>query len=260
MAESDEIIIKTPDEIKKIREASRIVAQVLDYVEEFLKPGVSTAEISDLAEKFIVDRGARPAFKGYSPSWTSKRFPGAVCVSVNEVVLHGVPSRTIVLKDGDIVKVDVGVELDGYYGDGARSYIVGNETPYKRKLLETARGAVQTAISIARPGKYVKDISRAIQRYVEGKGFVPIKDFTGHGVGKYIHEAPAIPNRTPLRRGPQIVPGMTLAIEVMVMSRSPNYITLSDGWSVASKDGLPTAHWEHTIAITENGPEILTLP
>ncbi|MFN4244601.1 MAG: type I methionyl aminopeptidase [Brevinematia bacterium] len=257
---SNEVIIKTPLEISRIRKASKVVAQVLDYLGKFIKPGVSTIELDKIAEDFILSKGYKPAFKGYTVSDGSNtiRYNYSICASVNEVVIHGVPSSDVILKEGDIISIDVGVVFDGYYGDAARTYLVGNVSPLKKKLSEVTREALYQAINISREGVRVGDLSRVIYEYVKANGFDVIRGYTGHGVGKFLHEAPPIPNY-PSGNGPKLRKGMTIAIEPMVVSGSFKVRVLDDGWSVSAIDGKPSAHWEHTLLITDSEPEILSV-
>lgn len=257
---SGEIIIKTSSEILRIRKASTIVAQTLSYLEKFIKPGISTLELDKIAEDFIFTKGGKPAFKGYTVGNGKEviKYNHTICASVNEVVIHGVPSSEVILKEGDIISIDVGVIFDGYYGDGARTYFVGEVSPIKKKLSEVTRQALYEAIDMCREGNRVGDISRVIYEFVRKNGFDVIRGYTGHGVGKFLHEAPPIPNY-PVGAGPRLKKNMTIAIEPMVVSGSFRIKVLSDGWSVCAVDGKPSAHWEHTVLITDSLPEILTV-
>ncbi|MCX8029825.1 MAG: type I methionyl aminopeptidase [Brevinematales bacterium] len=257
---SGDIIIKTSDEIRRIREASRIVAKTLSYLEKYIKPGISTLELDSIAEDFILSLGGKPAFKGYTVTNGKNviRYNHSICASVNEVVIHGVPSKDVVLRDGDIISIDVGVVFDDYYGDGARTYFVGDVSIIKRKLSEVTKQALMLAIEISRPGVRVGEISRVIYEYVRKNGFDVIRGYTVHGVGKYLHESPPIPNY-PTGLGPKLRQGMTIAIEPMVVSGVYKIRILDDGWSVCTLDGKPSAHWEHTVLITDSIPEILTM-
>lgn len=257
---SGEIIIKTPPEISRIRKASKIVAQVLSYLESFIRPGITTLELDQIAEDFILSKGGKPAFKGYTIADETKtiRYNHTICASVNEVVIHGVPSKDVILKDGDIISIDVGVIFDGYYGDAARTYFVGEVSPIKKRLSEVTKEALYNAIEICKEGIRVGDISKVIYEYVTKNGFDVIRGYTGHGVGKYLHESPPIPNY-PVGGGPRLKKNMTIAIEPMVVSGNFRIKVLSDGWSVCTIDGKPSAHWEHTILITDSTPEILSV-
>ncbi|MEN2997975.1 MAG: type I methionyl aminopeptidase [Brevinematia bacterium] len=257
---SGEIIIKTPPEISRIRKASRIAAQVLFYLEQFIKPGITTLELDKITEDFILSKGGKPAFKGYAVTNGKSviRYDYTICASVNEVVIHGVPSKDTVLKDGDIVSIDVGVVFDNYYGDSARTYFVGEVSAIKRKLSDVTREALYLAIDICREGTRVVDISKVIYEYVRKNGFDVIRGYSGHGIGKFLHEAPPIPNY-PMGGSVRLRKNMTIAIEPMVVAGSFRTKILDDGWSVCTVDGKPSAHWEHTILITDSEPEVLSV-
>ncbi|MFQ3574654.1 MAG: type I methionyl aminopeptidase [Thermodesulfovibrionales bacterium] len=246
------IIIKTPQEIERIRRASRIVAQILNGLKKVIKAGMSTADIEDYIVNEIKERGAKPAFKGY------RGYPASACISVNETVIHGIPSKSKRLKDGDIVGVDIGVYLDGYFGDGAYTYQVGKVDERASKLLKVTEEALYMGIEKAVVGNRISDISNTIQRYVEANGFSVVKNFVGHGIGRSLHEDPQVPNFGKAGQGCRIKEGMTLAIEPMVNEGSSEVKILSDGWTAVTADGSLSAHFEHTIAVTKNGPEILT--
>ncbi len=248
------IILKSPAEIARMREAGRVVAEVHAALAERLRPGVSTRELDELAEREARRRGARPSFLHYHG------YPASTCISVNHVVLHGVPDRRTRLREGDIVSIDFGAELGGYHGDRAVTHAVGQVGPEARRLLEVTEGALAAAIEQALPGKRLGDISYAIQGYVETRGLNVIRGFTGHGIGRSMHEGPSIANQGRAGRGPLLKPGMALAIEPMVTLGSGETITLDDGWTVITADGALAAHFEHTVVITDGAPEILTLP
>lgn len=254
------IIIKKDYEIPYIRMASRIIAQVFDHLSTYIKPGISTLEIDHIAEDFILSKGGKPAFKGYTvfDGKNTLRYDYTVCASVNEVVIHGIPSDKVILNEGDIIKIDVGVIYNGYYGDAARTYLVGQVSDIKRKLSDVTREALYEAIKICKVGYRIGDISNTIYNYVKKHGFDVIRGYTGHGVGKYLHEDPPIPNY-PSGNGPRLQKGMTVAIEPMVVAGNFRVKILSDGWGVATIDGKPSAHWEHTILVTDGEPEILSL-
>lgn len=258
---SDNIIVKKDFEIPYIRMASRIVAQTLDYLRGFIKPGISTIELDQIAEDFILSKGGKPAFKGYTITDGKNvlRYNHAICASVNEVVIHGIPSEKVILREGDIISIDVGVVYNNYYGDAAMTYLVGEVPEIKRKLSEVTREALYLAINVCKEGNRVGDISRVIYEYVRRNGFDVIRGYTGHGVGRYLHESPPIPN-WPAGNGPRLVRNMTVAIEPMVVAGNFRIKILHDGWSVVTVDGKPSAHWEHTILITDSEPEILSLP
>ena len=246
------IILKSKQEIETMRVASRIVAEVLQELIKAARPGISTLELDAIAERRIRDRGAIPAFKGY------RGFPNTLCVSLNEQVVHGIPSKRR-LKEGDIVSLDLGAIWDGYYGDAAVTVPVGRIAPATERLLTTAEASLGVGIQSARPGNYLSDISHAIQMCAESYGYNVVRAFVGHGIGTALHEEPQVPNFGPPGRGPRLKAGMVLAIEPMVNVGDAEVEILEDGWTVVTADGQLSAHFEHTIAITDNGPEILTV-
>jgi methionyl aminopeptidase len=245
------IILKSKSEIEKMRVACRVVAEVLQDLIRQVRPGVSTLELDAIAECGIRAHGAIPAFKGY------RGFPNTLCVSVNEQVVHGIPSKRR-LKEGEIVGLDLGAKWDGYYGDAAVTVPVGHIAPTAQSLLITAREALHVGINEVRPGKHLSDISHAIQSYAEAHGYSVVRAFVGHGIGTALHEEPQVPNFGPPGRGPRLKVGMVLAIEPMVNVGDADVEILDDGWTVVTADGQLSAHFEHTVAITEEGPEILT--
>ena len=234
-----------------MRVACVIVAEVLDQLKPRVVPGVNTLQLNDFAEREAVKRGAKPAFKGYSG------YPFALCCSVNNEVVHGMPSLSP-LKNGDILSLDFGVVFDGYYGDAAVTLPVGKISDKAQKLLTVTEEALAMAIEAAKPSNRLSDISYAVQHYVETMGFSVVRDFVGHGIGKQLHESPQIPNYGPPGKGIKLKPGMVFAIEPMVNELGPDVKVLSDGWTAVTSDGGLSAHFEHTVAITANGPEILT--
>ncbi|MBI4418342.1 MAG: type I methionyl aminopeptidase [Ignavibacteriales bacterium] len=249
------IQVKTKREIDHIRESSHIVAEVLDLVGRMVKPGVTTGELNEAAEEHIRSRGGTPAFKGYGPR--DNPFPAALCTSVDSEVVHGIPGGRV-LNEGEILSVDVGVKKNGYHGDGARSFRVGALPPEKDRLVKVTEEALAKGIEQAKAGNHVEDISSAIQQHVETNGFSVVRDLVGHGVGKKLHEEPSVPNFGERGKGDVLRNGMTLAIEPMVNAGSWEVRFLSDGWTVVTLDGKPSAHFEHTIAIVNGNPEILT--
>lgn len=251
------IYIKTQKEIDFIRESCRIVAETLRLVKINVKAGVTTLELDRIAEDYIKSNNAIPAFKGYSQGGLPG-FPGSVCTSINDAVVHGIPGQ-VKLEEGDIISLDVGVLKNNYYGDAATSVAVGKISDNKRKLLEVTEKSLQLGIEQAKSGNRVHDISAAVQDYVEQNGFSIVRDLCGHGVGKFLHEDPAIPNFGKSGTGPKLKNGMTLAIEPMVNAGGYEVNTASDGWTVLTADGSPSAHFEHTILILDNSPEILTV-
>ncbi len=245
------IILKTPEEIKKLRTANLIVARALAKLKKMIEAGITTLELDSVAEKAVRAEGARPSFKGY------KGFPSALCASVNHEVVHGIPSKRK-LKDGDIVKLDLGSEYEGYYGDSAVSVAVGEVSDRALRLMETTRESLYKGIEQARAGNHLSDISHAVGSFVESRGFSVVQDYVGHGIGRAPHEDPQIPNFGPPGRGPLLKEGMVLAIEPMVNCGTHRVELLDDNWTVVTKDRELSAHFEHSIAITENGPEVLS--
>ncbi|MCP4214711.1 MAG: type I methionyl aminopeptidase [bacterium] len=250
------IILKSNNELKLMREANRIIAVVLSEIGEKIKPGVTTMELDRWAEARIHNMDAKPAFKGYGSG--DRRFPATLCVSVNEEVVHGIPSDTRVLQEGDIVGVDVGSIYKGYHGDGAYTYAVGNISPEAVELMDCCKKALDIAVQQAKKGNRISDISKAVDKFVTPKGFGIVRDLTGHGIGRDLHEEPQIINYDDGKRGPKIKENMTLAIEPMINRGTFEIRTLDDLWTVVTADGQLSAHFEHTIAVTANGPEILT--
>jgi len=249
----DRIVLKTTDEIARMRAACDVVREVLDDLVRAAVPGVSTAELDRLARERTRERGAEPAFLGYHG------FPAALCVSVNHEVVHGIPSPARLLAEGDVVGLDYGVVLDGWYGDAARTVPVGSVSAAAARLLETGREALARAVAAVRPGATTGDLGAAVQRYVESEGCSVVRDFVGHGIGRRLHEPPHLPNFGTAGAGAKLVPGMVLAIEPMVNAGGADVEQLDDGWTAVTADGSLSAHFEHTVAVTENGPEILTL-
>jgi methionyl aminopeptidase len=250
----DRIQVKTPDEIARIREACRVVCDVLDELTRAAQPGVTTAELDRLASARTHERGASPAFLGYHG------YPASLCVSVNDEVVHGIPSPRRVLREGDLVGLDFGVVKDGFYGDSARTVAVGRVSPEALRLLDVTRGALAAGVAAARPGAHVGDIGAAVQAFVEERGFAVVREFVGHGIGRRLHEPPQIPNYGRRGAGVSLAPGLVVAIEPMVNAGGRHVEVLDDGWTAVTADGSLSAHFEHTVVITENGPEILTLP
>jgi methionyl aminopeptidase len=245
------IIIKSQNEIELMREAGKIVAMTHQYLKENIVPGITTGQLDRLAEEFIRKNGGIPAFKGYHG------FPGSICSSVNEEVVHGIPgSRT--LNEGDIVGIDIGVILKDYYGDGAVTYGVGNISEEAQRLITVTEQSFFEGLKYAAPGNRLSDISHGVQQYVEQNGFSVVRDFVGHGIGRSMHEEPQIPNFGKPGRGPKLMEGMVLAIEPMVNAGGYQVKTLLDNWTVVTRDGSYSSHYEHTIAITKDGYEILT--
>jgi methionyl aminopeptidase len=251
------IYIKTKKEIDFIKEICRIVAETLRLVGSKAKTGVTTLELDKIAEDYIRSNSAIPAFKGYSQGGLPG-FPGSICTSLNDAVVHGIPG-SVKLQEGDIISLDVGVLKNNYYGDAAITVAVGKISDAKKKLLEVTEKSLYLGIDQARNGNRVHDISSAVQEYVEQNGFSVVRDLCGHGVGKFLHEDPAVPNFGKKGTGSKLKDGMTIAIEPMVNAGNYDVKTASDGWIVLTSDGSPSAHFEHTILVMDNSPEILTV-
>lgn len=245
------VILKSKDEIEKIRSAGRVVALVLSELEAQVKPGRTTAELDQLAERMILKLGAKPAFKGY------RGFPATLCASVNNEVVHGIPSQRV-LKEGDIIGLDLGAIVDGYYGDAAITVSVGSVPAETERLIQVTKESLHRGIQQIEAGKRLSDISHAIQEHVEKAGFSVVTDFVGHGIGRNLHEDPQIPNFGKPGQGIRLRQGMTLAIEPMVNMGSGAVKILEDNWTAVTQDGTLSAHFEHTVLIGEGGPEILT--
>ena len=246
------IYLKSDAEILLMKKACRIVAETLLKIEEVIKPGITTKDLDRIAEEFIVRHGAHPSFKGYNG------FPATLCTSLNEEVVHGIP-RDRILLEGDIISVDCGAYIDGFHGDAARTFPVGKITNDLQKLIDVTRDSFFEGIKQARIGNRLGDISSSIQNCVESAGFSVVRDYVGHGIGRQMHEDPAVPNYGKRARGPKLVKGMVLAIEPMVNMGGYSVKEKSDGWTVVTYDNKPSAHYENTIAICDNGPEILTI-
>src|SRR5574344_716808 len=246
------IIIKSPREIELMRKAGRVVALVFEKVGPMVKPGVSTYELSEAAEAVIRGEGAIPSSKGYGG------FPAAICASVNEVLVHGIPSQRTILQDGDIVSLDVTAELNGYQGDACRTYAVGICPEAKLKLIKVTEQCFWNAMTLVKEGAHLGDIEHMIQVTAESSGYTTPREYTGHGIGREMHEDPYIPDYGEEGTGPILREGMTLAIEPMVMMGSNKLRTLKDGWTAVSKDGLPSSHYENTLLVSKDGYEILT--
>ncbi len=247
------ITIKTENQIAKMRRAGQLLAKTEELIAKAIAPGVTTAYLDQLAEDYIRSQGGIPSFKDYGG------FPATLCTSVNEEVVHGIPGKRI-LKEGDILSVDMGCILEGYHGDMARTYAVGEISAEAKKLIEVTKQSFFKGIKFAKEGNHLNDIGSAIQKYVEENGFSVVRAYVGHGIGKELHEAPEIPNFRTLSKGVQLKKGMTLAIEPMVNVGDYNVRLLKDGWTTVTKDGKYAAHYENTILITDGAPEILTLP
>ncbi|MEK3988208.1 type I methionyl aminopeptidase [Robertmurraya sp. FSL R5-0851] len=245
------IICKTPREIEIMREAGRIVALTHQELKKHIVPGITTKELDKVAEAFIRKHNAIPSFKGYNG------FTGSICASVNEELVHGIPGNCV-LNNGDIISIDIGAEYNGYHGDSAWTYAVGSIDEETQRLLDVTEESLYKGLYEAKPGDRLSNISHAIQTYVEANGFSVVREYVGHGIGQDLHEDPQIPHYGPPNKGPRLKPGMVLAVEPMVNAGSRYVKTLADDWTVVTVDGRRCAHFEHTIAITETGFEILT--
>ena len=249
--EYERVILKSPQEIEKMRRSNRIVAEILEEIKPAAQPGVTTRELNEWAEELLARRKAKSAFKGYNG------YPAALCTSVNEEVVHGIPSGRA-LREGDILSLDFGVIYEDYYGDAAITLAIGRISAEAERLMRITEEALYLAIDRARPGNRLQDISAAVQVHVESQGFSVVRDFVGHGIGQNLHEKPQVPNFGEAGRGIRLLPGMTLAIEPMINAGGYEVKVLEDGWTAVTKDGSLSAHFEHSVAVTENGPYILS--
>lgn len=247
------VTIKSPREIELMRKAGEILAATHEELRGALKPGMSTLDIDRLGEKIIRSYGCIPSFKNYNG------YPASICVSVNDEVVHGIPNRHRILKEGDIVSLDAGVIYQGYHSDAARTWAIGEVTPEAKQLMEITRQSFFEGIKFAKPGYHLNDISTAIQSYAESFGCGVVRDLVGHGIGTHLHEDPEVPNFAMKRKGILLRPGMTLAIEPMINAGGPEVVWMDDDWTVVTEDGSLSAHYENTVLITEGEPEILTL-
>ena len=252
------ILLKSPDEIERMRRSSGIVAEILAEIASRVRPGVTTGELDAVAEELTRKKGAKPAFKGYVVG--GRTFPASICISVNDEVVHGIPSRDRVLRDGDLVGLDFGVCCDGYFGDAARTVSVGRTSREAQRLMDVTASSLAAGIEVIRPGAHIADISGAIQDVAEGAGFSLVREFVGHGIGRSLHEDPQVPNYRTGTRGVKLSEGLVLAIEPMVNAGGPEVYVKDDGWTAATRDGRLSAHFEHSVAVTANGPYILSQP
>jgi methionyl aminopeptidase len=256
MAFGERIPVKSRREIERMREAARHVAEVLLELREGVRPGITTAELDRIAEKAIGARGVLSSFKGYDPQGLPK-YPAVLCVSVNEEIVHGIPGARE-LEDGDIVSLDFGVSVDGFHGDSAVTVGVGEIGDEEQRLIDVSKQSLDDAMEVMGPGIRLSDIGYTVQTRVEDAGFTVVRDFAGHGIGKALHEPPWIPNYGASGRGPRLLPGMVLAVEPMVTAGEPDVMMMDDEWTAVTEDGSLSAHFEHTILITEHGCETLT--
>jgi len=254
------VTIKSKKEIELMREACKVVALTHQAIEEAIKPGMTTAELDEIVEKTMKKYGAISAEKGYNPGIKGvPPYPASACISINDEVIHGIPSNKRIIQDGDIVSVDLVALKNGFHGDAARTYLVGNVSKDAKRLVDVTKQAFFEGIKYAKKGNRIGDVSHAIGEYVKSQGYSVVREFEGHGIGRQMHEAPEIPNYGKAGRGIRLEPGMTLAIEPMVIQGSPNILELDDGWTIITEDGSLAAHYENTILITENEPEVLTI-
>lgn len=248
------IVLKTGRELTVMREACRISAGALQLVGKAIEPGITTAELDKIAENYIRSKGAVPNFKNY------QGYPATACISVNNEVIHGIPSKKRVIKQGDIVSVDLGALFNGYHGDNAATFACGDVSEEAKRLMDATRESLYEGIKAAVAGGRIGDIGHAVQSYIEARGYSVVRKFVGHGIGTKLHEAPEVPNFGAPSRGIRLMPGMTLAIEPMVNAGGSEVEIMPDGWTVLTKDGSLSAHFEHTVAITSSGPQIMTIP
>lgn len=246
------IVLKTGRELSLMREACVISAEALRAAGKAVEPGVTTAEIDRIVREFIAMRGAEPVFLNYNG------YPAAACISINDEVIHGIPSSSRVIEHGDLVSIDLGAKFNGYVGDNAATYAAGDISPEAQRLSDTTRESLYEGIKVCVAGGRIGDIGAAISRYCEARGFSVVKEYTGHGIGAHLHEDPSVPNYGKPGRGTRLLPGMTLAIEPMINLGSAGIKLMQDGWTVKTADGKLSAHFEHTVAITTDGPKILT--
>lgn len=247
------LILKTGRELERMREAGRIAANALKLAGEAVEPGITTFAIDEIVKKYIESEGAKPSFLGYGG------FPASACISVNNVVIHGIPNKTCVIKSGDIVSIDIGAFFNGFHGDNAATFACGDISNEAKALIDATRESLYEGIKMAKAGNRIGDIASTVQRYAEARGYSVVRDFVGHGVGAKLHEDPSVPNYGTPGRGVRLIPGMTIAIEPMVNAGTYDVRVLPDEWTTVTVDGKLSAHFEHSVAITENGPEILTL-
>ena len=248
------IVLKNGRELKVMREACRISAEALKLAGSAVEPGVTTAELDKIAEKYILSQGAKPNFKNYNG------YPATACISINNEVIHGIPSKKRVIQAGDIVSIDLGACFEGYHGDNAATFACGDISDEAKRLMDTTRESLYEGIAAAVSGGRLGDIGAAVQQYVEKRGYSVVRQFVGHGIGTKLHEAPEVPNFGTQGRGIRLMPGMTLAIEPMINIGGSDVKVMPDGWTVLTKDGSLSAHFEHTIVITPDGPQIMTKP
>ncbi len=252
------ITFKSDRDLAKMRRAGLIVADILKLMRDMVKPGIDTLTLDEAAENLVIRSGAKPAFKGYKVPWIPVPFPGTICASVNEEVVHGIPSRDRILQEGDIISIDTGASLDGYFGDAACTFAVGAISESRQRLLDITLASLHSGMAAVKPGATIGDVGFAVERVVTPAGFGLVRDYAGHGIGRKLHEAPQVPNFGKPGSGVTLKSRMTFCVEPMVMSGAEDVKSLSDGWTVVTADGSDAAHFENSLLVTENGVEILT--
>ena len=252
------ITFKSDRDLAKMRRAGLIVADILKLMRDMVNPGIDTLTLDEAAENLVIRSGAKPAFKGYKVPWIPVPFPGTICASVNEEVVHGIPSRDRILQEGDIISIDTGASLDGYFGDAACTFAVGAISESRQRLLDITLASLHSGMAAVKPGATIGDVGFAVERVVTPAGFGLVRDYAGHGIGRKLHEAPQVPNFGKPGSGVTLKSRMTFCVEPMVMSGAEDVKSLSDGWTVVTADGSDAAHFENSLLVTENGVEILT--
>ena len=252
------ITFKSDRDLAKMRRAGLIVADILKLMRDMVKPGIDTLTLDEAAENLVIRSGAKPAFKGYKVPWIPVPFPGTICASVNEEVVHGIPSRDRILQEGDIISIDTGASLDGYFGDAACTFAVGAISESRQRLLDITLASLHSGMAAVKPGATIGDVGFAVERVVTPAGFGLVRDYAGHGIGRKLHEAPQVPTFGKPGSGVTLKSRMTFCVEPMVMSGAEDVKSLSDGWTVVTADGSDAAHFENSLLVTENGVEILT--
>ncbi|WP_281680429.1 type I methionyl aminopeptidase [Synergistes jonesii] len=252
------ITFKSDRDIAKMRRAGRVVADILNLMRDMVKPGIDTLTLDEAAENLVLREGAKPAFKGYKTSWASIPFPGTICASINEEVVHGIPSRERVLEEGDIISIDTGASLEGFFGDAACTFAVGEISEERERLLALTHESLRNGVAAVKPGATLGDIGHAVESVVIPAGYGLVRDYAGHGIGRRMHEAPQVPNFGKPGSGITVKPRMTFCVEPMVMTGAEEVKTRPDGWTVVTRDGSDAAHFEYSLLVTDDGVEILT--
>lgn len=252
------ITFKSDRDLEKMRHAGRIVADILKLMRDMVRPGIDTLTLDEAAENLTIKEGAKPAFKGFKVPWVPVPFPGTICASINNEIVHGIPSRTRILEEGDIISIDTGASIDGYFGDAACTFAVGKISDDRQRLLDITLKSLHSGIAAVKPGATIGDIGHAVESVVIPAGFGLVRDYAGHGIGRKLHEAPQVPNYGDPGSGVTLRAGMTFCVEPMVMSGSEEVKSLLDQWTVVTADGGDAAHFEHSLLVTDNGVEILT--